>query len=125
MAWKGVCQFTFDKTYQGVHVGKVRLYKKPAGGAEWAFAIGITEVSLSGVECPKGSQLESYVGVNIKSGTGGYLDSGDLRVEPDKPKLWKLFSGVFLNDCVGGARIWTSWFCRPLTVTTGQNPEDK
>lgn len=111
--WKRWCKFTFDKTYQGVRVGTVRVYRRHHQG-KWDFAVGISGVSLTPRQCEPGEKLMGFVGVRVKSSKGGYLDSGELPIPESSGTLWKTFSSVLLKDCAGGAHLEAEWICSEI-----------
>ncbi len=112
--WERVCTFTFDKKYDGVHVGKVKVYRDREQTG-WSYAVGLSDVSVAGHVCAKNERLTAYVGAKVKSSSGGYLDTGDLKVRGTKRQTyWKIFDNVLLKNCRDGARIWSSWTCEAV-----------
>jgi hypothetical protein len=112
--WEKVCTFTFDKKYDGVRLGKVKVYRERDRGA-WSYAVGLSSVKVSGHSCNEDERLTAYVGAKVKSSTGGFLDTGDLKVRGKKAETyWKIFDSVYLKDCKSGAKVWTSWACEKV-----------
>lgn len=113
-AWEKVCTFTFDKKYDGVHIGKVKVYREKEDGVS-SYAVGLSEVLVGGHECKKDERLTAYVGARVKSSSGGFLETGDLKVRGKKSDTyWKIFDGVRLKDCGQGAKVWSSWVCEKV-----------
>jgi hypothetical protein len=109
--WERVCTFTFDKKYDGVHIGKVKVYRDRVAGS-WSYAVGISGVSVSGHRCRNDQRLTAYVGARVSSSSAGFLETGDLKVRGKKRQTyWKIFDDARLKDCSEGARIWSSWVC--------------
>jgi hypothetical protein len=109
--WEKVCTFTFDKKYDGVRIGMVKVYREK-DGAVTSYAVGLSGVVVSGHTCKKDERLTGYVGATVKSSTGGFLETGDLKVRGTKAETyWKIFDGVRLKDCRQGAKVWSSWAC--------------
>ncbi len=109
--WQKVCTFTFDKKYDGVRIGKVNVFRQKETNS-WSYAVGLSGVTVTAHDCAKDERLTAYVGAKVKSSSGGYLDTGDLKVRGKKRETyWKFFDEAHLKDCLEGARIWTSWIC--------------
>lgn len=110
--WEKVCTFTFDKVYDGVRVSKVKVYREKDGAGAYTYAVGLTGVKVTGHKCKDDERLTGYVSAKVKSSTGGYLDTGDLKARGNKAETyWKIFEEALLRDCLNGARIWASWAC--------------
>ena len=109
--WEKVCTFTFDKKYDGIHLGKVQVYREKDQGT-WSYAVGLSGVSIAGHQCEKNERLTGYISAKVRSAAAGYLDTGDLKVRGSaRQTYWKFFDKAFLRNCGNGVRIWTSWVC--------------
>lgn len=110
-AWEPVCQFTFNKSYDGVQVGRVTVHKEWKAPGRWRFAVGINGLKVARL-CPEGTKPKGYVGVRVESSQGGFLDTGDFVVEGPNPEtVWRVFDPVYLADCREGAVVTSRWAC--------------
>src|SRR5690606_22874478 len=101
--WEPVCQFTFNKEYDGVHVGKVSVFREWKGPQQWRFAVGVRGLSVKGT-CPGKARRTGYVLARVASSEGGFLDTGDILVTGQREEtVWRVFDPVYLKDCADGA----------------------